>query len=109
MTFIAKASHETAPCLAHQCIAEGDRMNEQGPIRVLAADDHPPRLELSEREREVLELVAKGLSNREIANVLGRSEETIKVHLKNIFDKLGVQDRTEAVMTALERGILHIG
>jgi DNA-binding NarL/FixJ family response regulator len=52
--------------------------------------------------------VAKGLSNKEIARVIGRAEETVKVHLKNIFDKLGVEDRTEAVTTALQRGIIHI-
>ena len=70
--------------------------------------EYVPRVQLSEREREVLELVAKGLSNKEIARVLGRAEETVKVHLKNIFDKLGVEDRTEAVTTALQRGIIHI-
>ena len=67
-----------------------------------------PRIRLSERELEVLALAAKGLSNKEIARVLGRAEETVKVHLKNIFDKLGVEDRTEAVTTALQRGILHM-
>lgn len=66
-----------------------------------------PRIQLSERELEVLALTAKGLSNKEIARVLGRAEETVKVHLKNIFEKLGVDDRTEAVTTALQRGILH--
>jgi DNA-binding NarL/FixJ family response regulator len=70
--------------------------------------EYVPRVQLSEREREVLELVAKGLSNKEIARVIGRAEETVKVHLKNIFDKLGVEDRTEAVTTALQRGIIHI-
>jgi DNA-binding NarL/FixJ family response regulator len=70
--------------------------------------EYVPRVQLSEREREVLELVAKGLSNKEIARVIGRAEETVKVHLKNIFEKLGVEDRTEAVTTALQRGIIHI-
>jgi DNA-binding NarL/FixJ family response regulator len=70
--------------------------------------EYVPRIRLSERELEVLALAAKGLSNKEIARVLGRAEETIKVHLKNVFDKLGVEGRTEAVTTALQRGILHI-
>jgi DNA-binding NarL/FixJ family response regulator len=70
--------------------------------------EYVPRIRLSEREIEVLELTAKGLSNKEIARVLGRAEETVKVHLKSIFAKLGVEDRTEAVTTALQRGILHI-
>lgn len=70
--------------------------------------EHVPRVELTAREVEVLELVAKGLSNKEVARVLGRTEETVKVHLKHVFEKLGVEDRTEAVTTALQRGILHI-
>ncbi len=67
-----------------------------------------PRVELTAREVEVLELVAKGLSNKEVARVLARAEETVKVHLKHVFGKLGVEDRTEAVTTALQRGIIHI-
>ncbi|MDB4874334.1 MAG: response regulator receiver [Gemmatimonadetes bacterium] len=67
-----------------------------------------PRLQLTERELEVLGLVSKGLSNKEIARVIGRTEETVKAHLKNVFEKLGVADRTEAVMLAVQRGILHV-
>lgn len=67
-----------------------------------------PRIDLTAREVEVLRLVAKGLSNREIARVIGRTEGTVKVHLKNIHEKLGVEDRTEAVTLALQRGIIHL-
>jgi DNA-binding NarL/FixJ family response regulator len=67
-----------------------------------------PRVDLTEREVEVLRLVAKGLRNREIARVIGRTEGTVKVHLKNIHQKLGVDDRTEAVTLALQRGIIHL-
>jgi DNA-binding NarL/FixJ family response regulator len=67
-----------------------------------------PRTDLTEREVEVLQLVARGLSNRDVAGVIGRTDETVKVHLKNIFAKLGVADRTEAVTLALSRGILHL-
>jgi DNA-binding NarL/FixJ family response regulator len=67
-----------------------------------------PRVDLTERETEVVRLVARGLSNREIAGVIGRSDETVKLHLKNIFSKLGVADRTEAVTLAISRGILHL-
>jgi DNA-binding NarL/FixJ family response regulator len=67
-----------------------------------------PRTDLTERETEVVRLVARGLSNREIAGVIGRSDETVKLHLKNIFSKLGVADRTEAVTLAMSRGILHL-
>ena len=63
---------------------------------------------LTEREREVLELVSKGLSNREVGKTIGCSETTAKWHLKNIMQKLEVTDRTEATRVAVERGILHV-
>jgi DNA-binding NarL/FixJ family response regulator len=67
-----------------------------------------PRTELTAREVEVLRLVAKGLQNKEIARVIGRRVGTVKVHLKNILQKLGVTHRTEAVTLALQRGIIHL-
>jgi DNA-binding NarL/FixJ family response regulator len=67
-----------------------------------------PRIDLTEREVEVLRLVAKGLRNKEISRVIGTTEGTVKVHLKNILQKLGVTDRTEAVTLALQRGIIHL-
>lgn len=63
---------------------------------------------LSERQKEVLLLVAKGLSNKEIADVLGFSESGTKQHLRQIFSKLGVTDRTEAVAEAVQRGVLRM-
>jgi DNA-binding NarL/FixJ family response regulator len=67
-----------------------------------------PRVDLTPRELEVLRLAAKGLRNRDIARVIGRTEETVKVHLKHIMAKLDVDDRTEAVTIALQRGIIHL-
>lgn len=64
---------------------------------------------LSSREIEVLNLVAKGASNREIAGQLFITEATVKSHLLRIFGKLGVADRTAAVTRALEQGILRLG
>ncbi|MEU6930437.1 response regulator transcription factor [Streptomyces sp. NPDC046374] len=61
---------------------------------------------LSAREREVLELVAKGTSNREIAAELFISEATVKTHLTHIYAKLGAKDRAAAVAVAYQRGIL---
>ena len=61
---------------------------------------------LSAREREVLALVAKGTSNREIARVLFISEATVKTHLTRLYTKLSVKDRAAAVATAYDRGIL---
>lgn len=67
-----------------------------------------PGATLTVRKLEVLELVSKGLSNREIAAALGCSETTAKWHLKNIMSKLDGTDRTEATRAAVERGILHV-
>lgn len=67
-----------------------------------------PSSTLTARELEVLELVSKGLNNREIGATLGCSETTAKWHLKNVMHKLEVTDRTEATRVAVERGILHV-
>ncbi len=64
--------------------------------------------QLSSRELEVLALVAKGLSNKEIGAALAVAEGTIKVHLKNILSKLGVSDRTQAILVAVKRGIIRL-
>lgn len=66
----------------------------------------PPHEELTEREREVLRLVAKGKSNRDIAEELGIGIKTVKFHLSNIFAKLGVEDRTQAVVYAFRHGLV---
>lgn len=70
--------------------------------------EHSNRPRLTPREVEVIELVSEGFRNREIAAMLGISEETAQVHLRNIFQKLGARDRTAAVQVALRRGILHL-
>jgi two-component system NarL family response regulator len=67
--------------------------------------DLPP---LTSRELEVLELVASGLRNREVADALGLSISTVKVHVNRILDKLDAQDRTEAVTRALRRGLIAL-
>ncbi len=61
---------------------------------------------LTERETEILRLMAGGFSNKEIANSLGVAEGTIKNHVSNILSKLGVRDRTRAVLKALELGLV---
>jgi len=64
--------------------------------------------QLSAREMQVLNQLAKGLANKQIAEALNITEYTVKDHLKNILAKLRVADRTEAVTTALQRGIIHL-
>jgi NarL family two-component system response regulator LiaR len=63
---------------------------------------------LSEREMEVLKLAATGVSNKEIAQQLFLSPRTVQVHLGNIFSKLGVASRTEAILYGLKRGLLTL-
>ncbi|MGP8198997.1 MAG: response regulator [Limisphaerales bacterium] len=64
--------------------------------------------ELTPREMKILELLAKGLANKQIADTLHISEYTVKDHLKSVFGKLHVVDRTEAVTTSIQRGIIHL-
>jgi DNA-binding NarL/FixJ family response regulator len=70
--------------------------------------EHLPRNPLSRRELEVLKHLATGLRNKEIGASLGIAEDTVKIHVKNIFSKLRVIDRTQAVVTASQRGIIHL-
>ncbi len=66
----------------------------------------PDQEALSDRERQVLELVARGTANRDIATALFISEATVKTHLVHVYSKLGVRDRAAAVAEAYRRGIL---
>ncbi|MEN3747364.1 response regulator transcription factor [Sphingomonas sp. HF-S3] len=72
-------------------------------IAIHAAEDP-----LSPREIDILALVATGKANKVVARELDVSEQTVKAHLRTIFQKLGVQDRTQAVTTALRRGIISL-
>ncbi|WP_327633858.1 response regulator transcription factor [Kribbella sp. NBC_00482] len=74
--------------------------------RLVSAVRSPAPSPLAARERQVLELVAKGTSNRDIARELFISEATVKTHLSHVFTKLGVTDRAAAVAKGYEQGIL---
>ncbi|MFZ0734281.1 MAG: response regulator transcription factor [Candidatus Sulfotelmatobacter sp.] len=73
-----------------------------------ALESRTPNSDLSSREREVLLLMVDGKTNKEIANQLGITEATVKCHVSTILMRLNVNDRTQAVVTALQRGLVHL-
>ncbi len=73
-----------------------------------ALSSRTPNSDLSSREREVLKLIVKGRSNREIASDLGITESTVKCHVGVILVRLNVSDRTQAAVAALQRGLVHL-
>jgi len=77
-----------------------------GDVPVAVDRDAPPIQELTDREREVLRLIATGYSNREIAEALFLAEGTVKNHVSAVLLKLGTRDRTRAVLRALHHGLL---
>jgi DNA-binding NarL/FixJ family response regulator len=94
---------------AIRATARGESVLSPGvAARLIGQMRAPAEEKLSSREVEVLQLVADGASNREIANRLHISQATVKSHLIHVFDKLGVSDRTAAVTVALRRGILSL-
>jgi DNA-binding NarL/FixJ family response regulator len=94
---------------AIRATARGETILSPGVAARLVSQMRAPAEEkLSLRELEVLQLVAEGESNSEIAGHLHISQATVKSHLIHIFDKLGVSDRTAAVTVALKRGILRL-
>jgi DNA-binding NarL/FixJ family response regulator len=70
--------------------------------------EHLPRVALTPRELEVLELIVKGRSNKEIAAEHRTAEGTVRIQVSSVLGKLGVGDRTQAAITAIQRGIVHI-
>jgi DNA-binding NarL/FixJ family response regulator len=85
------------------------RLLERFAATLPGADDAPPPAlsSLTERELEILTQLARGLSNAELGATLYLSEPTIKTHLSNIFRKLGVRDRVQAVIAAYEAGLVE--
>ena len=79
-----------------------------GPAAASALAANIPRMKLTPRELQVLELMAKGLRNREIGEILGTTEGTIKMQVKSVLSKLDATDRTEAATVALQRGLIDI-
>ena len=73
----------------------------------LAETEGPKSTPLSKREREILQKVADGATTRQVASDLGISPHTVKTHLERIFEKLGANDRAQAVAIAIRTGIVH--
>lgn len=100
---VARGEQLLAPAITRRLIEEFVRRPAPGATR-------PARLkELSDRELDVLRLVARGRSNDEIAKELFISEATVKTHIGRVFSKLGVRDRAQAVIAAYESGLVRAG
>ncbi len=91
---------------ALQKVHAGGRFLPPPVARALAS--RPPHSQLSSRELEVLHLLVSGNSNKDIANLLGITEATVKSHVSTILMRLDVEDRTQAVVAALQRGLVHL-
>jgi DNA-binding NarL/FixJ family response regulator len=104
--YVLKNSTRETLVPALRSVAAGERWIPKDIARRLAS--RKTFEELTPREIEVLHKLARGLANKEIGDALGISEHTVKGHLKNILAKLRVADRTEAVTTAILRGIIHL-
>jgi DNA-binding NarL/FixJ family response regulator len=85
------------------------RLIEEFARRPVPPDDSEVLRALTDREREVLRMVARGLSNGEIAGALGIGETTVKTHVSRMLTKLGLRDRAQAVVLAYEAGLVHPG
>jgi DNA-binding NarL/FixJ family response regulator len=99
--------------MSHETLVDALRRVRSGslflpPPVMRSLADRTPNLDLSPRERQVLSLMVRGESNKEIGNELGITEATVKCHVSVILQRLGVNDRTQAVIAALQRGLEHL-
>jgi two-component system NarL family response regulator len=104
--YLLKAMSHTDLATAIRTVHAGSRYIPASISKSLAG--RPPQSELSARELQVLELIVKGRSNKEIGDALGISEATVKWHVNMILSRLDVSDRTQATVAALQRGIVHL-
>ncbi|HYB00422.1 MAG TPA: response regulator transcription factor [Ktedonobacteraceae bacterium] len=106
--YLLKDTDADALCRAIKAAAAGQvQLTPQAAARLMQAVSAPESPEeLTERETEVLRLMAQGQANKEIARSLNISEKTVKVHVSNILSKLGVQSRTQATLYAIRFGLV---
>jgi DNA-binding NarL/FixJ family response regulator len=100
---IASGGGLLAPTVTRRLISEFARQRPRGTVRAVALGNLTPR------EIEVLGLIAEGLTNPEIAARLVVSDETVKTHVSRLLGKLGLRDRTQAVIAAYESGLIVPG
>ena len=104
--YICKDVSEEELLKAVRTVAAGKKFIASDVAGILS--EHIGQESLTVSERRILEMIVKGFSNKEIAHNLDISENTVKTHIKNIFDKINVSDRTSAATTAIKRGLVRV-
>jgi len=104
--YLLKSAAREELLFAIRAVAAGERHLSAALAQRLAGRVAAP--DVSEREREVLQLIARGKANKEIAAALGISEETVKRHASNLFVKMGVADRAQATSEGIRRGLIQL-
>jgi DNA-binding NarL/FixJ family response regulator len=108
--YVLKAIRTNDLVQAIERVAQGQSILDPAATQLmLHSIQHQEPLEtLTIREREVFDHLARGLSNPEIASVLNVSEATIRTHIASVLDKLALRDRTQVIIYALKRGLIHV-
>jgi two-component system NarL family response regulator len=104
--YLLKGMSDTELLEAIRNVHSGLKYLPQPVLESLAS--RPPKSDLSERELQILHLIVKGMSNKRIGDSLGITEATVKWHVNMILSRLNVSDRTQAAVTALNRGIVEL-
>lgn len=104
--YVCKDVSETDLIRAIRTVGAGGKFVQNEIAAVLS--EHFGQEELTKAERRILQMVVAGKANKEIAFDLSVSENTVKTHVKNVFEKLGVSDRTSAATLAIKRGLVRI-
>ncbi|MCW5964101.1 MAG: response regulator transcription factor [Bryobacterales bacterium] len=104
--YLTKDADAATLVLAIQRVHRGHRYLPPSVSKLFAENPDPDPL--TAREEQIVALIAKGLGNREIGVRLGIAEKTVRVHMTHILDKMGATDRTQLLILAVQRGIVHL-